>query len=106
MIDESTEYESLIGTKVEIEKQSSLSEFLGIEEEDERKEWEKHWINMPEYVQEDNPPYKRLIVSFRNKEDYDEFSTLIDQKLTEKTKSIWHPKLDREANTLLRWIEE
>ena len=61
---------------------------------------------MPEYKQENNPPYKRIIVSFRNKEDYDEFSQLISQNLTDKTKSIWHPKLDREANMLTRWIEE
>ena len=103
---ESTEYESLIGVKEDIDRQSTLSDFLGIDDEDEKREWEKHWIGMPEYTQEDNPPYKKLIVSFRCKEDYEEFSKLIDQNLTEKTKSIWHPKLNRDENSLRRWIEE
>lgn len=75
-----------------------------IEEDDES--WKKYWVGMPEFVQEDNPAYKKLIISFRTKEDYEEFAKIIGQKLTEKTKSIWHPKLDRDENTLKRWIEE
>lgn len=105
-IPESTQYESLIGVKVESNKPSSLVDFLDIEDDDERKEWEKHWIGMPEYVQEENPPYKRVIVSFRNEEDYKEFAKLVSQNLTIKTKSIWYPKLDRDENSLKRWIEE
>ena len=105
-IEESTQYESLIGVKEDTFKQSTLSDFLGIDDADESREWEKHWIGMPEYTQEDNPPYKKLIVSFRCKEDYEEFSKLIDQNLTVKTKSIWHPKLNRDENSLRRWIEE
>jgi hypothetical protein len=79
-----------------------------LEEDDEDgvEEWKKYWKGMPEFVQEDNPPYKRLILSFRNKEDYEEFAKLIEQKLTEKTKSIWFPKLDVDDNALKRWIEE
>ena len=78
---ESTEYESLIGYKEEIPKPATLYDFLGEEEPDERKEWEKHWIGMPEYTQEDNPPYKKINVSFRNKEDY----------LNETTREIQSP---------------
>ena len=61
---------------------------------------------MPEFNQEENPPHRKLIISFRSEEDYQEFATLICQKLTKKTKSVWHPKLDRDANTLKRWVEE
>ena len=43
---------------------------------------------------------------FRNKEDYEEFAKLIGQPLTKKTKSTWFPRLDRTANSLLRWVEE
>lgn len=105
-IDETTEYENCLDVK-EFED-GTLSSFLGEEavRDIEEKLWKKHWIGMPEFQQEDNPPYKRIIVSFRTKEDYDEFSGLIDQNLTEKTKSIWHPKLDRDANHLLRWVED
>lgn len=105
-IDETTEYESCIGVKEH--KTGTLSEFLDADdvEQIDEKLWKKHWVGMPEFVQENNPPYKKIIVSFRNKEDYEEFAKLIDQNLTDKTKSIWHPKLDREANSLLRWVEK
>ncbi len=73
---------------------------------DDDHDWEEHWVGMPEYDQENNPPYKKIIMSFRSKEDYEEFAKLIDQKLTNKTKSIWYPKLDKDENTLKRWIEE
>ena len=105
-IAETTEYESCLDVK-EFED-GTLSSFLGEEavKDIDEKMWKKHWVGMPEFVQESNPPYKKIIVSFRNKEDYDEFSQMIGQNLTDKTKSIWHPKLDREANMLTRWIEE
>ena len=71
----------------------------------EDKEWKKHWVGMPEFEQKNNPPYKQLIISFRTEEDYREFAKLIEQPLTMKTKSTWFPRLDRDANSLKRWIE-
>lgn len=76
------------------------------EEQNSGEEWKSLWKGMPEFVQEDDPPYKKLIINFRNEEDYKEFADLIKQKLTEKTKSIWFPKLDVDDNALKRWIEE
>jgi len=104
-VEESTEYESCIDFKDETYTSSTLSGFLGIEDEDVTKEWEKHWKGMPEYKQENNPPYMKIFMSFRNEEDYKAFAELVDQNLTEKTKSIWYPKLDRDENTLKRWME-
>lgn len=104
IIEESTEYESFIGQKNEIDAPSSLSGFLG--EEEPTEEWKKHWIGMPSFIQEDNPPFMKLIISFRNEQDYKDFSKLVDQPLTMRTKSVWYPKLDREENALLRWMEE
>lgn len=105
-IEESTEYDNFLGKKSDKYEPASLADFLGMDDDDDSKEWEKHWVGMPEFEQEDNAPYKKLIVSFRNEEDYKEFAEMIGQKLTEKTKSIWHPKLDRDANALKRWIED
>ena len=88
-----------------------MYKFLDIENDDEleiendTEEWKKHWIGMPEFNQEKKPPFKKIYVNFRNQEDYEEFSKLINQNLSEKTKSIWHPKLERDENTLKRWIE-
>jgi len=49
------------------------------------------WVGMPEFVQEKKEPFKQLIIRFETEKDYEEFQILIDQKLTNKTKSIWHP---------------
>jgi hypothetical protein len=49
------------------------------------------WVGMPEFVQEKKEPFKTLIVRFETESDYKDFENLICQKLTIKTKSIWHP---------------
>lgn len=116
VVEESAAYDNFLNQTSEVkeDKNFSIFDFMNISEEElqkleeeEGKESEREWkkAGMPEFVQEDNPPYKKLIISFRTKEDYDEFAELIGQKLTEKTKSIWHPKLDRDENSLKRWIE-
>lgn len=58
---------------------------------DERKQSEIEWVGMPEFIQEEKKPYQSIIVRFSSKEDVEEFSKIIGQKLTNKTKSIWHP---------------
>lgn len=57
------------------------------------------WKGMPEFVQDSQKPFSQIIVRFRCQEDLDEFSSLINQKLTAKTKSIWHPQLVRGINS-------
>jgi hypothetical protein len=108
-VQESTEYENFIGKVNEEDKPLSLADFLEMDDtqdEADDKEWKKNWVGMPEFEQKDNKTYKTIYVHFRNEEDYQEFAKLIGQKLTNKTKSIWHPELDRTKNSLLRWMEE
>lgn len=64
------------------------------------------WKDMPEFVQEKQEPYAQMIVRFRSQQDLDEFSQMIGQKLTVKTKSIWHPALVRGLHGQKRWIDE
>ena len=97
----SDDYDNFVGKKAEVEKRGTLNEFLG---ERDVEPWEKHWVGMPEFEQEDDPNYKELLVKFKTKEDYDKFQKLIEQKLTLKTKSIFYPKDDRLPNRLLRWV--
>lgn len=108
-LEEKTEYDNFIGKKSDEYLTSTLEGFLGddgITEPEKEHDWNKHWVGMPEYENNDNPSYKKITVSFRTKEDYDEFKGLISQpNMTEKTKSIWHPSLEKSANSLLRWIE-
>lgn len=112
-IKESSDYQNLIGAKETSNKPISLLDHMDLDEEEkekyteqEDKEWKKLWKGMPEFEQEDNPTYKTIYVHFRSEEDYQEFAKLIGQNLTEKTKSIWHPHLDRTQNSLLRWVED
>ena len=49
---------------------------------------------MPEFIQKDLTSEKSIIVHFRNKDDRDAFSKLVEQKITYKTQSIWFPKAE------------
>jgi len=68
--------------------------------------WEEEWKGMPEFVQEKQTPYAKIIFRFDNEEDLQEFAKLIGQKLTSKTKSAWHPKLERGKNKHKRYVDE
>ena len=48
---------------------------------------------MPEFEQDDLSPYRSLNIHFRNQEDMDDFAKIMNQQITDKTKSMWHPIL-------------
>ena len=48
------------------------------------------WEGMPEFNQEDLMISRQLVVRFKSQEDVDAFAKLIDQKITDKTKSVWY----------------
>lgn len=52
----------------------------------------EEWKDMPEFSQEDEEGCQKIVVHFKKIEDVKEFSSLINQKITEKTKSIWFPE--------------
>ena len=47
------------------------------------------WVGMPEYEPSTMP--KKIIVSFANDKDREEFGKVLNIPLTEKTKSVWYP---------------
>jgi len=55
-------------------------------------DYDKEWEGMPEFKQDDKMPHRQIIVSFDNEDDIENFSTLLNQNITEKTKSLWYPK--------------
>jgi len=57
----------------------------------------EEWQGMPEYEHNDQQPYKQVTISFANKEDLDRFSALIEQPITDKTRSLWFPKVQIET---------
>ena len=67
---------------------------------------ELDWDDMPEFVQEKQKPYSQIIIRFETEADLMEFSELIGQKLTPKTKSIWHPFKSHWHHNKVRWVDE
>ncbi len=64
----------------------------GLFEPDNITFWGKYWQDMPEFVQRDLTPLKSIIIHFKTKDDIENFSKLINQNITNKTKSLWFPK--------------
>lgn len=52
------------------------------------------WKDMPEFVQNDTI-YQRIAVNFKSKEDVEAFAKLLGQDVTEKTRSMWYPEIER-----------
>jgi hypothetical protein len=68
--------------------------------------WKEEWLDMPEFIQDKQEPYAKIIIRFDNEKDLNDFSKLINQPLNNKTKSIWFPKLIRGINSKKRYVDE
>lgn len=105
--DTSKDYDDCIGKKQEV--YNPLAEALGIDIEhtpgDEDEAWKKYWGGMPEFVSDSLLP-RKLIVSFRTEEDFQEFGKLIGLNVTPKTKSTWYPVVEKENNIEKYWIDK
>ena len=64
------------------------------------------WNGMPEFIQEKQEPYAKIIIRFRNEGDLQEFAKLTGQKLTKKTKSMWHPYKSHFREEHKEWVDE
>lgn len=69
-------------------------------------DWEEHWKDMPEFIQEKKEAFSKIVVRFDNEEDLNDFSRLIGQKLTPKTKSIWHPYKPHVSGVKREWVDQ
>jgi len=75
--------------------------------EENEPDWKKEWRDMPEFTQtKKEKPYAQITIRFGCKEDLDDFSKLINQKITKKTKAIWHPCIVRGLNANKIYIYE
>lgn len=66
---------------------------------DVQSEWQKHWQNMPEFVQNRQTEYAMITVRFRNQQDLDDFGQLIGQKFHRNSKRTWFPPLPKTAES-------
>ena len=82
-------------------KEQLLFDFI-----DPREPWEIEWQNMPEYLQEDQKPYRTLYIHFTCKEDVEDFENKIGQKIYPVEKSYWHPKQQPRIASNKRYIDE
>lgn len=65
------------------------------------------WQGMPECINKDLRPWKRLQVQFASPADMRAFADLVGVSLTEQTKSIWYPpEEDLEVVGRVRYISE
>ena len=67
---------------------------------------QEEWVGMPEFKMEQKRPFSKITVRFETEEDLQEFAKLIGQKLTPKTKSIWHPHKPHRSGLVRRWVDE
>jgi len=96
----------------EVEQISTLTDFFGLSEEEKlQEEWTNpyrqwHAGGMPAYASTDLAPYKQIIVSLRNEEDYHAFAKLLNQVFTPKTRGFFWPEKSREENITNKWVED
>lgn len=64
------------------------------------------WVDMPEFVQEKQDGYAKIIVRVRNQEDLEKLSKLLEQPLTTQTKATWYPALQRGIHSNKRYVDE
>jgi hypothetical protein len=74
--------------------------------DDLEESFREEWRDMPEFVQEDLNPYRVINVRFRNQADVDAFEKLMQQKITEKQKTLWYPYAEPRRAAHLRYVDE
>jgi len=73
---------------------------------DELETANEEWQGMPEFVQDDLSPHRVIYVRFKNDEDVAKFEELMNQKITEKQKTIWFPYAEPRLRAHLRYVDE
>ena len=67
---------------------------------------DKLWQGMPEFEQEEQKPYRSLIVHFASQKDVEMFSKATGLTLTDKTKWTWYPAKDKQSRSLYPVADE
>lgn len=55
----------------------------------------KEWEGMPEFDNENQKSFRRIVVHFDDNEAVQDFAKRLGQQITDETRSIWHPKKER-----------
>ncbi len=52
------------------------------------------WEGMPEFVSEDQQSWSHVVVHFADEEALRKFAELVEQPMTERTRSLWYPRAE------------
>jgi len=66
----------------------------------------EHWQGMPEFEQENKTGFKSIVIHFETENDMLNFSKLIEQTITEQTKSLWYPKKEKANLKEMAFVDE
>ena len=67
---------------------------------------ETEWTGMPDYHQDDKLAFKSLKVNFKTQDAVNTFASLVGQKITEQTRSIWFPLVEKQNLKDLRYVTD
>ncbi len=66
--------------------ENELASLLGIKSLNQVSD---HWVDMPEFTEQEIKPFEKIVVSFANKEDYDDFFVRLGMK--PRKEKMWFP---------------
>jgi len=68
--------------------------------------WQKHWRGMPAFNQADQTPMQSIAVHLRSPQDREDFAKLVGQKISPRTRMLWHPKAEWASFGAKNWVTE
>jgi len=86
-----------------ITKQSRSKKMTSVKKENSEEYWKTQWLEMPEYVSKKQEVYAKIEFIF-DSDDSETPTTMFDQNISEKTKSVWFPKLIAGSHSKLRVV--
>lgn len=84
-------------------KRSTVKKTVARSASVDREYWETEWFDMPEYVSEKQQVYAKIEFIFDN-DDLTLANSVFDQRITDKTTSVWYPKLISGTHSALRVV--
>lgn len=100
------DYEKL-ANEWDMHKLSDWGVYLGKWQEDDGIDIDEHWQDMPDYGDPDEEkPYRSIMVHFETEEAVDDFIKIMGQKITDKTKYIWHPEKKKRDLKKMKYVSE
>lgn len=84
-LEQNTTYYNFINKEKKYKKISSQKNKV------KKQDWEIHWVGMPEYISEKQEVYAKIEFDFEN--NLELANKVLEQNITDKTKSVWYPKL-------------